>query len=93
MQQVILNGSTSPKSHALSGVPQGSIPGPLLFIMYINSLSDIFLSPSSKLILYADDILFSHHCNSPSDIPLIQSEIDAISSWVSSHHLTVNYLF
>ena len=90
-QQVILNGSAS--SHASSIVPQGSILGPLLFIIYINSLSDISLSPSSKLILYADDILFSHHCNSPSDISLIQSDIDAISSWVSSHHLTVNELF
>ena len=89
-QQVILNGSASPKSHASSGVPQGSILGPLLFIIYINSLSDISLSPSSKLILYADDILFSHHCNSPSDISLIQLDIDAISSWVSSQHLTVN---
>ena len=89
-QQVILNGSASPKSHASSGVPQGSILGPLLFMIYINSLSEISLSPSSKFILYADDILFSHHCNSPSDISLIQSDIDAISSWVSSHHLTVN---
>ena len=68
-QQVVLNGSSSHKSHASSGVPPGSILGPLLFI---NSLSDIPLSPSSKLVLYADDILYSHSCNSPSDISLVQ---------------------
>lgn len=57
-QQVVLNGSSSHKSHALSGVPQGSILGPLLFIIYLNSLSDIPLSPSSKFIFYADYIPF-----------------------------------
>ena len=89
-QQVVLNGSSSHKSHAFSGVPQGSILGPLLFILYINSLSDIPLSPSSKLILYADDILYSRICNSPSDISLIQSDVNCISTWISSHYLTIN---
>ena len=78
-QRVVLNGSSSHKTHAFSGVPQGSILGPLLFIIYINSLSDIPLSPSSKLILYADDILYSHPCNSPSDISLVQLDINCIS--------------
>ena len=89
-QQVVLNGSSSHKSHAFSGVPQGSILGPLLFIIYLNSLSDIPLSPSSKLTFYADDILFSHQCNSASDIPLIQSDINSIASWISAHYLTIN---
>ena len=89
-QQVVLNGSFLHKSHAFSGVPQGSILGPLLFILYINSLSDIPLSPSSKLILYADDILYSRVCNSPSDISLIQSGVNRISTWISSHYLTIN---
>ena len=94
-QQVVLNGSSLHKSHAFSGVPQCSILGPLLFILYINSLSDIPLSLSSKLILYADDILYSRVCNSPSDISLIQSYVNRISTWISSHYLTskTKYMF
>ena len=89
-QKVVVNGSSSCTSHVLSGVPQGSILGPLLFIIYINGLCNISLSPSAKLIMYADDILLYQPYNSISDISLIQSNIDSVSSWISSHSLTVN---
>ena len=89
-QKVVVNGSSSHTSHVLSGVPQGSILGPLLFIIFINGLCNISLSPSAKLIMYADDILLYQPYNSISDISLIQSNIDSVSSWISSHSLTVN---
>lgn len=91
-QKVVVNGSSSRTSHVLSGVPQGSILGPLLFIIYINGLCNISLSPSAKLIMYADGILLYQPYNSISDISLIQSNIDSVSSWISSHSLMVNVL-
>ena len=53
-QCVHLNGVLSNWVKVLSGVYQGSILGPLLFIVYVNDLPDI-LSPNSKIYLYADD--------------------------------------
>ena len=56
-QRVVLNGQTSSWADVNAGVPQGSILGPLLFLIYINDLAD---GLSSNAKLFADDIsLFS----------------------------------
>ena len=53
-QQVILNGKSSEKSNVTSGVPQGTVLGPLLFLVYINDMPSAVLS---LLRLFADDYL------------------------------------
>ena len=56
-QRVVLNGQNSSWANVLTGVPQGSILGPLLFLIYINDLSD---NLTSNAKLFADDTsLFS----------------------------------
>ena len=62
-QYVCVSGATSSPGFVSCGVPQGSILGPLLFLIYVNDMS-LSIDDDCKLILYADDsaILFSHNC-------------------------------
>ena len=56
-QYVVMDGASSETTSVISGVPQGSVLGPLLFLVYINCVSDLPLTSGSSITLYADDIL------------------------------------
>ena len=71
-------------------MPQGSILGPLFFILYIDSVTNIKLSADSKLTLYADDMFLSKVNTDDTDVALLQHDIDSISDWSQSRHLTFN---
>ena len=56
-QKVVIDGEESETIPVTSGVPQGSVLGPLLFlIIYIDDITRISLSEGTKLVLYADDV-------------------------------------
>ena len=87
-QRVVLDAYSSKYQPVSSGVPQGSILGPLLYIIFMNSISDLTLSTGSKLVLYADDILLYKPINSTSDSDDLQKDVDAI---LESRGLTPNH--
>ena len=86
-QQVVLNGETSQPQPVISGVPQGSVLGPLLFLCYIN---DIPSAVKSKIKLYADDALLYRDINSEEDIIILQEDLNALSQWAKKWQMNFN---
>ena len=89
-QYVVLNGQQSSMRHVTSGVPQGSVLGPLLFLIYINDLASVQLTQGTQIVLYADDILLYKEIASQSDYCSLQCNITSVSQWAESNHLTLN---
>ena len=72
-----------------SGVPQGSILGPLLFLLYINDLPDA-LSPNTLCAIFADDTKIYRHVQSHQDHLILQRDITNVHKWSKSWGLTFN---
>ena len=77
-QRVVLKGKTSEWEDMKSGVPQGSVLGPLLFIMFINDIETEVVSELSK---FADDCKLASKAETEEDIKAIQEDIDTLGRW------------
>lgn len=81
------NGFTSSSFKITSGVPQGSILGPLLFNIYIN---DLFPLLDCNTLAYADDLKIYQEITSISDCIRLQNNINLISTWCTENEIQLN---
>ena len=79
-QQVLLEGVLSEPASVLSGVPQGTVLGPLLFLIYINDLPK-YVSEGTQVRLFADDSAVYRIINTPEDHKILQKDIEGLVRW------------
>lgn len=84
-QRVVVNGFASNSVRVTSGVPQGSILGPLLFVIFINDIKKCFLN--TKFLLYADDLKIYKTIHSIADCNLFQDDLDRFSNYCITNKL------
>jgi hypothetical protein len=89
-QCVVLDNCFSSVTSVLSGVPQGSVLGPVLFLIFINDVSSTCVG-QAKLKLFADDVkLYSSFNVDVSNCGDLQQSLDLLSSWANSWQLNIN---
>ena len=90
MQAVFINGTKSNYMEIKCGVPQGSVLGPLLFLLFINDLPNV--SNVFSTLLFADDACMIASSSSPIMLQnLVNQELIKISSWMSKNKICLNY--
>ena len=87
-QRVIVNGKSSEWQLVKSGVPQGSVLGPILFLLYINELPNNIVQ--SKAYLFADDTKLYKAIYKHSDTDELQTDIDILASWSDKQLMKFN---
>ena len=91
VQYVSIGSSKSSEKYIKIGVPQGSILGPILFLIFINDLPRV--SNELSYTLFADDTTLTYsHSNYPYLLNSLNVELELINSWTKSNKLTVNVL-
>ena len=86
-QRVALNGELSSWSHVSSGVPQGSVLGPVLFVVYIN---DIDVGLNSMIYKFADDTKLLKELTCPQDAVDLQEDLVTLETWSEKWQMTFN---
>ena len=90
-QKVVVNGQMSLVDLVLSGVPQGTVLGPLLFLLYVNDL-ELCLN-HSKLKLFADDsrlVKDLHPVNYEDGCVELQTDLEASLKWAQANNMVLN---
>ena len=88
-QCVVIDGVKSSLTPVHSGVPQGSIIGPILFVLFINDLPQ-GIDENSSIALYADDTKLWRTIKCDNDILQLQKDIDYLHTWSLSNKINLN---
>ena len=89
-QRVSVNTKLSEDAEVISGVPQGSVLGPLLFLIMIHDIDEEVYH--SVLSSFADDTRLMKDISNISDVQRLQNDLDAVYKWTESNNMALNGL-
>ena len=87
-QSVVINGTTTEPFEVMSGVPQGTVLGPILFLIYVLDIDAEMVE--SSVSSFADDTRVSKGIISLQDITALQKDLDSIYNWASVNNMMFN---
>ena len=86
-QKVVCNGTSSKPKKVLSSVPQGTVLGPLMFLVFINDLPENLRSTAR---LFADDCVIYTGGNEPNDLDVLQKDLQQLEKWQNKWAMSFN---
>jgi len=85
-KRVVIDGDHLEFLHVESGVPQGTVLGPIMFLLYINDIGEV----SSSIRLFADDCVVYRIIKSVEDHDILQADINTIPAWSKTWQMRFN---
>ena len=86
-QRVVVEGESSAEARVKSGVPQGSVLGPLMFLIFINDLAE---NTTSTVRLFADDCVMYRPIRHANDCEALQEDLNKLHDWEERWQLRFN---
>ena len=87
-QTVVVNGTSSSPADIISGVPQGTVLGPILFLIFINDIEHCI--SHSIVRCFADDTKICKHINSTEDVAALQSDLENVIKWSQLNNMSLH---
>ena len=87
-QVVVVQGEHSYETTVISGVPQGTVLGPILFLIFINDLQECIID--SSLSHFADDTRIKHRIDYVSDVNELQSDLTNVEDWSTENNMALH---